>query len=176
MSNPVSPFQRIQTIGASDPDEPLGGHRFFFSLAQEAASKANFSVRDNKGNGRLASAAQRCSVTFGCLNKTLFQSCSCISRVVAVTGYAVISRQHGVDPNAAERLQQPPEERLPRPRGHFGRRLPHAEQHQHADRQGLLVRPRGQHEAVQRRGTNGAGGPQHRRPGGHLALRHHPAQ
>ncbi|XP_029978645.1 cadherin-6-like isoform X1 [Sphaeramia orbicularis] len=42
--------QRIQTISATDPDEPLGGHRFFFSLAQEAAGKANFSVRDNKDN------------------------------------------------------------------------------------------------------------------------------
>ncbi|XP_058505341.1 cadherin-6-like isoform X1 [Solea solea] len=41
--------QRIQTVSATDPDEPLGGHRFFFSLAQEAAGKANFSVRDNKG-------------------------------------------------------------------------------------------------------------------------------
>ncbi|XP_074549243.1 cadherin-10-like [Halichoeres trimaculatus] len=42
--------QRIQTISATDPDEPLAGHRFFFSLAQEAAGKANFSVRDNKDN------------------------------------------------------------------------------------------------------------------------------
>uniref|UniRef100_A0A8C4NY23 Cadherin-10 n=1 Tax=Dicentrarchus labrax TaxID=13489 RepID=A0A8C4NY23_DICLA len=42
--------QRIQTVSATDPDEPLGGHRFFFSLAQEAAGKANFSVRDNKDN------------------------------------------------------------------------------------------------------------------------------
>ncbi|XP_042255455.1 cadherin-10-like isoform X2 [Thunnus maccoyii] len=42
--------QRIQTISATDPDEPLGGHRFFFSLAEEAAGKANFSVRDNKDN------------------------------------------------------------------------------------------------------------------------------
>ncbi|XP_049912279.1 cadherin-6-like [Epinephelus moara] len=42
--------QRIQTINATDPDEPLGGHRFFFSLAQEAAGNANFSVRDNKDN------------------------------------------------------------------------------------------------------------------------------
>uniref|UniRef100_A0A8C4IC70 Cadherin-10 n=1 Tax=Dicentrarchus labrax TaxID=13489 RepID=A0A8C4IC70_DICLA len=41
---------RIQTVSATDPDEPLGGHRFFFSLAQEAAGKANFSVRDNKDN------------------------------------------------------------------------------------------------------------------------------
>ncbi len=43
-------FQRIQTVSATDPDEPIGGHKFFFSLAQEAAGKANFSVRDNKGN------------------------------------------------------------------------------------------------------------------------------
>uniref|UniRef100_A0A671Y3E8 Cadherin-10 n=1 Tax=Sparus aurata TaxID=8175 RepID=A0A671Y3E8_SPAAU len=42
--------QRIQTVSATDPDEPLGGHRFFFGLAQEAAGKANFSVRDNKDN------------------------------------------------------------------------------------------------------------------------------
>uniref|UniRef100_A0A8C2XNP9 Cadherin 6 n=1 Tax=Cyclopterus lumpus TaxID=8103 RepID=A0A8C2XNP9_CYCLU len=42
--------QRIQTVSATDPDTPLGGHRFFFSLAQEAAGKANFSVRDNKDN------------------------------------------------------------------------------------------------------------------------------
>ncbi|KAM6977296.1 cadherin-10-like [Aplochiton taeniatus] len=42
--------QRIQTVSATDPDEPIGGHRFFFSLAQEASVKANFSVRDNKDN------------------------------------------------------------------------------------------------------------------------------
>uniref|UniRef100_A0A1A7YFY1 Cadherin-10 n=1 Tax=Iconisemion striatum TaxID=60296 RepID=A0A1A7YFY1_9TELE len=42
--------QRIQTVSATDPDEPLGGHRFIFSLAPEAAGKANFSVRDNKDN------------------------------------------------------------------------------------------------------------------------------
>uniref|UniRef100_A0A8C6MKJ5 Cadherin-10 n=1 Tax=Nothobranchius furzeri TaxID=105023 RepID=A0A8C6MKJ5_NOTFU len=42
--------QRIQTVSATDPDEPLGGHRFTFSLAPEAAGKANFSVRDNKDN------------------------------------------------------------------------------------------------------------------------------
>lgn len=50
-------FQRIQTVSASDPDEPLGGHRFFFSLAQEAAGKANFSVRDNKGDTLSADAS-----------------------------------------------------------------------------------------------------------------------
>lgn len=43
-------------MSATDPDEPLGGHRFFFSLAQEAAGKANFSVRDNKGNSLSAEA------------------------------------------------------------------------------------------------------------------------
>ncbi|XP_068455441.1 cadherin-6-like [Clinocottus analis] len=42
--------QRIQTVSATDPDTPVGGHRFFFSLAQDAAGKANFSVRDNKDN------------------------------------------------------------------------------------------------------------------------------
>lgn len=43
-------------MSATDPDEPLGGHRFFFSLAQETAGKANFSVRDNKGNTLSADA------------------------------------------------------------------------------------------------------------------------
>uniref|UniRef100_A0A674NDQ8 Cadherin-10 n=1 Tax=Takifugu rubripes TaxID=31033 RepID=A0A674NDQ8_TAKRU len=42
--------KRIQTIGATDPDEPLAGHRFFFRVAPEAAGKANFSVHDNKDN------------------------------------------------------------------------------------------------------------------------------
>lgn len=49
LSNLAVPLQRIQTVSAADPDEPIGGHRFSFSLAQEAAGKANFSVRDNKG-------------------------------------------------------------------------------------------------------------------------------
>uniref|UniRef100_A0A8C7KNN5 Cadherin-10 n=1 Tax=Oncorhynchus kisutch TaxID=8019 RepID=A0A8C7KNN5_ONCKI len=42
--------QRIQTVSAADADEPIGGHRFFFSLAHEASVKANFTVRDNKDN------------------------------------------------------------------------------------------------------------------------------
>ncbi|KAM9333227.1 cadherin-10-like [Pholidichthys leucotaenia] len=42
--------QVIQTVSATDPDSPLGGHRFFFSLAPEAAGKTNFTVRDNKDN------------------------------------------------------------------------------------------------------------------------------
>lgn len=94
----------------------------------------------------------------------------------AVTGYPVVFRQHGVDPHPEEQLQQPPEERLPRAGGHFRRRLPDAEQHQHPDGQSVHLRPRGQHEAVQRRGAHGEGGPQHGSAGGHLALRHHSAQ
>ncbi|CAB1349441.1 unnamed protein product [Coregonus sp. 'balchen'] len=42
--------QRIQTVSATDADKPIGGHRFFFSLAHEASVKANFTVRDNKDN------------------------------------------------------------------------------------------------------------------------------
>lgn len=50
-----APFQRIQTISATDPDEPLAGHRFFFRATPEAGGKANFSVHDNKGSAALAS-------------------------------------------------------------------------------------------------------------------------
>lgn len=42
--------QKIQTISAVDPDEPVGGHRFLFSLASESSVRANFSVRDNGDN------------------------------------------------------------------------------------------------------------------------------
>uniref|UniRef100_A0A4W4DNY6 Cadherin domain-containing protein n=1 Tax=Electrophorus electricus TaxID=8005 RepID=A0A4W4DNY6_ELEEL len=42
--------QKIQTITAVDPDEPPGGHRFYFSLAPESSVRANFSVRDNDDN------------------------------------------------------------------------------------------------------------------------------
>ncbi|TRY99218.1 hypothetical protein DNTS_002496 [Danionella cerebrum] len=41
---------KIQTISAVDPDEPIGGHRFMFSLAPESSVRANFSVRDNGDN------------------------------------------------------------------------------------------------------------------------------
>lgn len=206
-------FQRIQTVSAVDPDEPLGGHRFFFGLAQEAVGKANFSVRDNKGNTLSADTCghqsnlifkvpirhlpplqlnhiQCCTAhdviyTFSshCAESTFtdqmkfwlhwsIQVIDCCT----VTGYPVVFRQHGVDPDPQEQLQQSAEERLPRARGHFRRRLSHAKQHQHADHQSVHLRPRGQHEAVQRRGADGAGGAQHRSPGGHFALCHHPAQ
>ncbi|KAL4631033.1 cadherin-6-like [Arapaima gigas] len=42
--------QRIQTVSATDADEPVGGHKFFFTLAPEVSAKANFSVRDNRDN------------------------------------------------------------------------------------------------------------------------------
>ncbi|KAK9979374.1 hypothetical protein ABG768_012805 [Culter alburnus] len=41
--------QKIQTISAVDPDDPVGGHRFLFSLAPESLVRANFSLRDNGG-------------------------------------------------------------------------------------------------------------------------------
>ncbi|XP_058261430.1 cadherin-10-like isoform X4 [Hemibagrus wyckioides] len=42
--------QTIQTVSASDADQPVRGHRFFFRLASESFEKSNFSVRDNKGD------------------------------------------------------------------------------------------------------------------------------
>uniref|UniRef100_A0A672R5G8 Cadherin-10 n=1 Tax=Sinocyclocheilus grahami TaxID=75366 RepID=A0A672R5G8_SINGR len=42
--------QKIQTISAVDPDDPVGGHRFLFSLAPESSVRANFSLRDNGDN------------------------------------------------------------------------------------------------------------------------------
>lgn len=41
--------QVIQTISAVDKDEPLIGHRFYFSLAAPVAGNLNFTLRDNKG-------------------------------------------------------------------------------------------------------------------------------
>lgn len=48
-SNKVVFLQVIETISAVDRDEPPSGHRFFFSLAAEAAGNLNFTLRDNKG-------------------------------------------------------------------------------------------------------------------------------
>ncbi|XP_036935809.1 cadherin-7-like [Acanthopagrus latus] len=44
------PGQVIQTISAVDKDEPLSGHRFYFTLAAPAAGNLNFTLRDNKDN------------------------------------------------------------------------------------------------------------------------------
>ncbi|KAM9839869.1 cadherin-20-like [Aulostomus maculatus] len=40
----------IQTITAVDPDEPLGGQHFYYSLAPEAVNNPNFTLRDNQDN------------------------------------------------------------------------------------------------------------------------------
>ncbi len=93
-----------------------------------------------------------------------------------VTGYPVVFRQHGVDPDTEEQLQQSTEERLPRACSHFGWRVSNAEQHKHPDHQSVHLRPGGQHEAVQRRGAHSKGGTQHWSPGCHFALCHHSAQ
>lgn len=85
-------------------------------------------------------------------------------------------RQHGLDPDAQEQLQQFAEERVPRTCGHLRRRVPHAEQHQHTDRPGLHLRPGREHEAVQRRGADGEGGAEHGSPGGHLTVCRHLTQ
>ncbi|CAN9506071.1 unnamed protein product [Ophioblennius macclurei] len=42
--------QLIQTVTAVDPDEPLGGQHFSYSLAPEAANNPNFTLRDNQDN------------------------------------------------------------------------------------------------------------------------------
>ncbi|XP_061569191.1 cadherin-7a isoform X1 [Cololabis saira] len=44
------PGQIIQTISAVDKDEPLSGHRFYFSLAAAVVGNLNFTLRDNKDN------------------------------------------------------------------------------------------------------------------------------
>ena len=45
--------QLIQTVTAVDPDEPLGGQHFYYSLAPEAANNPNFTLRDNQGRGNI---------------------------------------------------------------------------------------------------------------------------
>ncbi|XP_060949812.1 cadherin-20-like [Limanda limanda] len=42
--------QLIQTVTALDPDQPLSGHHFYYSLAPEAANNPNFTLRDNQDN------------------------------------------------------------------------------------------------------------------------------
>uniref|UniRef100_A0A8C7SIB2 Cadherin-20 n=1 Tax=Oncorhynchus mykiss TaxID=8022 RepID=A0A8C7SIB2_ONCMY len=42
--------QLIQTVTAIDPDDPLGGQHFYYSLAPEAANNPNFTLRDNQDN------------------------------------------------------------------------------------------------------------------------------
>ncbi|XP_051990736.1 cadherin-7-like isoform X2 [Xyrauchen texanus] len=46
----AGPGQVIETISAVDKDEPLSGHRFFFSFTAETVGNMNFTLRDNKDN------------------------------------------------------------------------------------------------------------------------------
>uniref|UniRef100_A0A4W5K379 Cadherin-10 n=1 Tax=Hucho hucho TaxID=62062 RepID=A0A4W5K379_9TELE len=46
----TKPGQKIQTVSAVDADDPVGGHKFFFSLAMEWAYRGNFTVKDNGDN------------------------------------------------------------------------------------------------------------------------------
>lgn len=41
--------QVIQTISGVDKDDPVSGHRFYFSLDPSVAGNPNFTLRDNKG-------------------------------------------------------------------------------------------------------------------------------
>ncbi|XP_076991438.1 cadherin-20 isoform X2 [Tamandua tetradactyla] len=42
--------QLIQTVSAVDQDDPSAGQRFYYSIAPEASSNPNFTVRDNQDN------------------------------------------------------------------------------------------------------------------------------
>uniref|UniRef100_A0A7N5ZQH1 Cadherin-12 n=1 Tax=Anabas testudineus TaxID=64144 RepID=A0A7N5ZQH1_ANATE len=42
--------QLIQTVSAVDADDPMLGHKFFFSLAPDGTHRSNFTVRDNGDN------------------------------------------------------------------------------------------------------------------------------
>lgn len=63
----VNVLQLIQTVTAVDPDEPLGGQHFYYSLAPEAANNPNFTLRDNQGT---------CMVHTGCSAVKMTSVCS----------------------------------------------------------------------------------------------------
>lgn len=48
---PFLPFiaQIIQLLSAFDPDEPVEGHHFYFSMVPERSINPNFTIRDNQG-------------------------------------------------------------------------------------------------------------------------------
>lgn len=41
--------QLIQLLSAVDPDEPMEGHHFYFSMVPEKHINPNFTIRDNQG-------------------------------------------------------------------------------------------------------------------------------
>lgn len=85
-------------------------------------------------------------------------------------------RQHRQHRDAAGRVQPPRDERVLPARGDLRQRLPDPEQHQHADRTRVRLRQPREHAVVQPGGPALLRRPHDRRPGGHTALRHHPAQ
>lgn len=45
--------QLIQLLSAVDPDEPVEGHHFYFSMVPEKHINPNFTIRDNQGYSQL---------------------------------------------------------------------------------------------------------------------------
>ncbi|XP_041103123.1 cadherin-7-like isoform X1 [Polyodon spathula] len=46
----AKPGELIQTISATDKDDPVEGHHFYFTLATKTSVNTNFTVRDNQDN------------------------------------------------------------------------------------------------------------------------------
>lgn len=42
-------LQVIQLLNAVDPDDPVEGHHFYFSMIPEKHINPNFTIRDNQG-------------------------------------------------------------------------------------------------------------------------------
>lgn len=59
--------QLIQTVTAVDPDEPLGGQHFYYSLAPEAANNPNFTLRDNQGRLNMSAVQPHCQDPGSCV-------------------------------------------------------------------------------------------------------------
>ncbi|XP_013869303.1 cadherin-6 [Austrofundulus limnaeus] len=76
--------QLIQTVSATDADEPLSGHKFFFSLAPEAMYRSNFSVRDN-GDNTASILTRRASYS------RLHQQVYLVPVVISDGGYPMLS-------------------------------------------------------------------------------------
>lgn len=50
--------QVIQLLSAVDPDDPVEGHHFYFSMVPEKHINPNFTIRDNQGCIHLDNKAQ----------------------------------------------------------------------------------------------------------------------
>lgn len=45
--------QLIQLLSAVDPDDPVEGHHFYFSMVPEKRINPNFTIRDNQGYSQI---------------------------------------------------------------------------------------------------------------------------